>query len=156
MKNDPKRANIILFGNMNDYAFRVEMEDYITENMLPSIQIVNLVPFGEQDCILIVGRSNFQLYTVSGSLIGGGQFPLPPTGLPVVGDFNNDGYNDIIIETNNGFYGFAQVRGTGSVLFRVLIAVLLIILIALSIIQSFPEQYAQVKGNLVARFKRED
>jgi len=49
-------------------------------------------------------------------------FPIAP---PTIGDFNNDGLNDVIIMAGNGFYGFTIQQGTGSVLFPMLVVSLI-------------------------------
>jgi len=57
------------------------------------------------------------------------EVPISPV---VFGDWNNDGYSDIIVETNKAYVGFALEHSrTGSVLFTGLVAALLVTMTSL-------------------------
>jgi len=64
-----------------------------------------------------------QQLTEKSKLKGGSNivFTNPAT----VGDFNNDGLNDVIIIANTGLYGYTTQKGAGSVLFPVIVLALM-------------------------------
>lgn len=58
-------------------------------------------------------------------------FELPdlPVAAPVVGDFNNDGWSDVVVTGTHGVYGLALERRVGTKLFTLLAGTLLVLLL---------------------------
>lgn len=87
--------------------------------------------------VAIGGDSIALLSAVDGSIISTKQLqktddkPLTILIGPVFGDFNNDGFSDVIVLTNMGWYGVSIRRGTGSLLFPIIVSVVISVMIGL-------------------------
>mmetsp|Transcript_38520 Transcript_38520/g.49765 ORF Transcript_38520/g.49765 Transcript_38520/m.49765 type:complete len:718 (+) Transcript_38520:14-2167(+) len=91
----------------------------------------------ETDKILIVGESEFAIYSSSGSREGSGVLPQAPSTKPIIGDFNNDGINDIIFICEDALLGYSIHKALRT---RFLLVLVFLILIAL-IVVIFSGQY---------------
>jgi len=81
--------------------------------------------------VLVIGERYGALVSLGGSVRV--EWPLAPdlaVAKPVVGDFNGDGLNDVVLVTTKGFYGYAVTRRLGGQLFSVLVICLLFLLLA--------------------------
>jgi len=95
-----------------------------TASLLPFL----LDPFGDQKAILAVGRS-IVLVSPTGDILASvsleGQIPVTS---PTIGDFNNDGLDDIIVTTATGYTGFVVLNGRSSL--GLLVPLLIVVILA--------------------------
>jgi len=84
-----------------------------------ALQVYDVEEFGKEKCILAQG-DELALVSPTGQLLTSISPVEIPVDSAVVGDFNNDGINDIIIITAKGYYGYTLTRTTGSVLLPLL------------------------------------
>lgn len=108
-----------------------EMADEFLNSFHPDRKLVSLQLFGEKVNVLIVGWSDLSLVELTeGRILAEHSTPCPSTGPLVIGDFNNDGYNDVIFTCKFGYIGFSLHRRsnhTSTLMYGV--AVFLIILV---------------------------
>ena len=81
------------------------------------------------DHVLAIGERYMALITLGGTLRT--EIELPQDVVvtePVIGDFDDDGLNDIIVVTTKGFYGYRTHRRLAGQLFSFLVLGLLILL----------------------------
>lgn len=69
---------------------------------------------------------------------------------PTLGDFNNDGLADVLVVGHDGLYGYAIVRGAGSVLFPGLVVVLICVMVY-ALVRTESTQGADARRGGVAR-----
>jgi len=99
--------------------------------MFPSVTPFSLRadPDAREDHIAVIGEETFTVLSQEGYIRGEVNLPNLPIGPPIVGDFNNDGINDFVIVTPEGFCGVVAVEGVGKYLFMALTTLLLIVLL---------------------------
>jgi len=98
--------------------------------IVPSLEIYNIEEFGQEKYILAVGQK-IALVNPKGYVVATLSLSDIPIGNPTIGDFNNDGINDLIIITARGYFGYTLIRTTGSVLLPILSFTLLITIVFL-------------------------
>jgi outer membrane protein assembly factor BamB len=102
---------------------------------------IEIADMNSSDFILVVGDENMGLVsTDNGDIVA--THPLSETiqsknvaaknfisvSPPVIGDFNNDGLNDIILLSQRGLHGYAIQQGAGSMLFPIIILTLMVVI----------------------------
>ncbi|KAL5021730.1 hypothetical protein ScPMuIL_000885 [Solemya velum] len=81
------------------------------QSFSPSRQRASLEVSGEKNLVAVIGWQNVALVDLKeGKLLAEHSIPAPPTGPLVVGDFDNDGINDLIVTCKRGYIGFAVKR----------------------------------------------
>uniref|UniRef100_A0A7S0I2L2 FG-GAP repeat-containing protein n=1 Tax=Hanusia phi TaxID=3032 RepID=A0A7S0I2L2_9CRYP len=85
-----------------------DMRATIDINMMPVLEVIHLRAnkFGAE-YILVMGMHNGAIVSETGQIVAEFGLPDVPTGPPVVGDFDKDGYNDLIIQTRTGLTGMS-------------------------------------------------
>eukprot|EP00742_Colponemidia_sp_Colp-10_P011071 GILJ01012249.1.p1 GENE.GILJ01012249.1~~GILJ01012249.1.p1 ORF type:complete len:700 (+),score=92.80 GILJ01012249.1:149-2248(+) len=107
--------------------------------LLPSLTVFTVRPESHQEHLVAVGAKTISVITSSGSLIDEQPLPEVPVALPVPGDWDNDGYNDLIVVTAKGFHGYVQERRVGSRFFAILVGLLAVVLVGFIIVNSSSE-----------------
>lgn len=70
-----------------------------------------------------------------GSVVGETALEEPPIARPAIGDFNNDGTNDIVVVSANAYYGYSLSTQTVSLFLPSLLFLLLLAIASLAIYQ---------------------
>lgn len=108
-----------------------EQMDEFLRSFQPDRKQMSLQLFGEKINLVLVGWNGISMIELkTGRILAEHSTPCPSTGPLVIGDFNNDGYNDIIFTCKFGYIGFSVHRKTNhtySVMYG--LAVFLIILL---------------------------
>jgi hypothetical protein len=78
--------------------------------------------------MLLVGDSELALVSRDGSTLASAAVPYPPNGRTIIGDFNNDGVNDVIIMSSDSLFAYS-VRVSASTR-GMLIAMLVLVFLA--------------------------
>ncbi|KAH3774066.1 uncharacterized protein LOC127845785 [Dreissena polymorpha] len=77
----------------------------------PDRVLMPLQLYGDKVNLILVGWSSVSLIELTeGRVLAEHSTPCPSTGPLVVGDFNNDGYNDVIFTCKFGYIGFSLHR----------------------------------------------
>eukprot|EP00823_Brevimastigomonas_motovehiculus_P006167 TRINITY_DN4981_c0_g1_i1.p1 TRINITY_DN4981_c0_g1~~TRINITY_DN4981_c0_g1_i1.p1 ORF type:complete len:882 (-),score=169.57 TRINITY_DN4981_c0_g1_i1:218-2863(-) len=110
---------------------------YRRQSFLPSITpyLFPSINDGLPDHVVVVGLSFMSVLSAEGGVLRT-ETPINDLTMspPIIGDFNNDGFNDIILVGTQGYYGFLCVRSIGFKLLTVLVGILLVaMLIAFAI-----------------------
>lgn len=102
---------------------------------------------------IMTGYNTIGLFSKKGEELGvidtEGYAPITP---PIIGDFNNDGENDIIIITRNTIDGYILRRESGSILFEMLIGILLFSMTIIWLTVAFDSDNLYERNGL--KFKR--
>ncbi|CAE1331260.1 unnamed protein product [Acanthosepion pharaonis] len=78
------------------------------KSFLPNYQALSLQVFGAKDALILAGWRKLVLLDLKeGTLLASHTLPCHPTAPLVVGDFNNDGWNDFILTCKLGYIGFS-------------------------------------------------
>lgn len=108
-----------------------ELADEFQNSFHPDRKLLSLQIYGEKLNLLTVGWKDISLVELTeGRILAEHSTPCPSTGPLVIGDFNNDGYNDVIFTCKFGYIGFSLHRKsnhTSTVMYGA--AVFLIILV---------------------------
>lgn len=87
---------------------------------------IAIFPSKKDNMFIMSGYNTIGLFSKKGEELGiidtDGYAPISP---PIIGDFNNDGENDVILITRNSIDGYILKKESGSILFEVLIGILL-------------------------------
>jgi len=83
-----------------------------------------VLALGEESLVLVSGNDGTVVATHAIRKTSSNNYVII-TGPPVIGDFNNDGLNDIIVFGNDGLYGYSLQKGASSVIFPVLVLILI-------------------------------
>jgi fructoselysine-6-P-deglycase FrlB-like protein len=70
-----------------------------------------------------------------GALVGEARLEEPPIARPAVGDFNNDGTNDVIIVSANAYYAYSLSTQSASLFLPTLLFLLLLAIASLAVYQ---------------------
>jgi hypothetical protein len=70
-----------------------------------------------------------------GALVGEAVLEEPPIARPAVGDFNNDGTNDVIIVSANAYYAYSLSTQSASLFLPTLLFLLLLAIASLAVYQ---------------------
>ncbi|GAB1601233.1 uncharacterized protein LOC115216796 [Argonauta hians] len=82
-------------------------EVYI-KSFLPNYQSLSLQVYGNKDALVFAGWQRLTLLDLKeGTILASHSTPCHPTAPLVVGDFNNDGWKDIILTCKMGYIGFS-------------------------------------------------
>ena len=80
--------------------------------------------------ILSAGADSANILSPNGRKLETIEFPSSPNLDLQVMDFNNDGLNDLVLCTAEGYYGYAQMRHYSTVPFTGLLACLLVAMVS--------------------------
>ncbi|XP_052819097.1 uncharacterized protein LOC128244968 [Mya arenaria] len=88
-----------------------EQQHEFLNSFYPDRALMPLQLYGDKVNLLSVGWSGLSLIELTeGRVLAEHSTPCPSTGPLVVGDFNNDGYNDVIFTCKLGYIGFSLHR----------------------------------------------
>ncbi|KAG0605780.1 hypothetical protein M758_9G087200 [Ceratodon purpureus] len=112
-----------------------ELKGIGTHRVVPSLVALPLRKNGEPEAILAVGELEAVILSPKGSHVF--EFPLPAPGTaPIIyADFSGDKWNDLILVTEDGIYGFVQTRQPGAILFSTLVGVLICVMAVIFVTQ---------------------
>lgn len=86
------------------------------ESFFPSRHLVSLQVFGNKDAMVMSGWSNIAVVDLKhGQLLASHSLPCQPSSPLVIGDFNNDGLNDVIVTCKLGYLGFSLHHHTNHI-----------------------------------------
>ncbi|XP_061189984.1 uncharacterized protein LOC133197792 isoform X2 [Saccostrea echinata] len=92
-------------------AYQRFMEEFWPSRVLMSIPV-----YGQKNVVALSGYSEFVLVDlVSGNLLAEHSLPCHPTSPLIVGDFDNDGVNDVIVTCSLGYIGFSLHHKTNHI-----------------------------------------
>lgn len=134
----------------------------LQQSFQPSItkfQLHSADPSSEHigDHALVIGERYVSLISFGGHLRA--ELPLivgdPVISRPIIGDFDSDGLNDIILMTPKGFYGYRITRRLGGELFSFLVLGLLFLIVTIFVLKlvtttnlnAIGQQYRNKFGN---------
>jgi hypothetical protein len=100
------------------------------DKVAPTLRTMELRINAHNYVILTAGAYSANILSAHGHKLESIDFPAKPNIDLQVMDFNNDGLNDLLLCTANGYYGYAQVRHFSTVPFTGLLACLLVAMIS--------------------------
>ena len=95
------------------WANHASPSGFVSEKVVPTLEAMALRRGGGEEVVLAIGQSWGVVLSPNGRQEAEISAPVDPIGTAVIVDFNDDGYNDIILPTSLGYYAFVQVRGDG-------------------------------------------
>jgi hypothetical protein len=90
---------------------------------------------GDPEAILAVGELEAVILSPKGSHVVQFSLPAPGTAPIIFADFSGDKWNDLILVTEDGIYGFVQTRQPGAILFSTLVGVLICVMAVIFVTQ---------------------
>jgi len=100
---------------------------------VPSLKRIPRGPNAREEYIVAVGQSSVVLVDpVNGRVLSGSSLPDVPIATAVAGDFNNDGYTDLIIATKAAYYGYVMKRKAGTKIMGMISGVFLMVIAAIA------------------------
>nr|XP_054764220.1 uncharacterized protein LOC129270907 [Lytechinus pictus] len=91
-----------------------DLQDMYHGAFLPSIQPLSIQEFGQQSAAVIAGWDNVVLLSLeTGNVLAEHSLPCQPTAPVVIGDFDDDGLNDVIVQCSHSYLGFSIQRYSG-------------------------------------------
>ncbi|XP_033625650.1 uncharacterized protein LOC117288891 [Asterias rubens] len=91
----------------NKHHFPKEIMDRYHNAFQPGMQVMALQVFGKLGAVALVGWDHLDILSLEdGHQIAHHSLPCQPTAPLVIGDFNSDGYNDVILQCSSGILGF--------------------------------------------------
>lgn len=109
-----------------------ELLEEFKNSFYPDRALMSLQVYGEKLNLLVVGWKDISLLELTeGRILAQHSTPCPSTGPLVVGDFNNDGYNDVIFTCKFGYIGFSlhrQSNHTSTMLYGVAVFLIIIVI----------------------------
>ncbi|CAM9377026.1 unnamed protein product [Heterosigma akashiwo] len=100
----------------------------------------------KQGKILIAGDREFAIYSSSGSREGTGMYPKSPVQRPIIGDFNNDGINDVIMVFEDAILGYSIQTVLKTRFLLVLVSLVLIVLVVTVLFANNNAEFALNQG----------
>ena len=101
---------------------------------------------GMDEVVLAVGDRAFVLLSpLTGHMVGMGDVGDPLTTPVTQGDINHDGVNDLLFTTEGSLVAFTIHRRASSLLFRSLVACLVVIILAVAVVNFAYETPTKVK-----------
>ncbi|XP_072169576.1 uncharacterized protein [Diadema setosum] len=74
----------------------------------PSIQLTSLQEYSRKSSAVIAGWDSLVLLSLeTGAILAEHSLPCQPTAPLIVGDFNNDGWNDVVVQCMHSYLGFS-------------------------------------------------
>lgn len=107
------------------------------DRSVPTLLAMPLRSGGSPELILAAGDKDAVLISPTGSRLVEFSLPAKPIAPLLVADFNNDGLNDLILTSFEGYYGFAQVRQPGALMFSTLVGCLIVAIAVVFLLQHF-------------------
>ncbi len=95
------------------------------QSLQPSLIPFRMKPDARKDHVLAIGQDFMTLVSSTGSIRCQTKLDDYSTISPIPGDWNNDGWNDIILIGTRGYYGYVMERRIGNNIFTILIGVVL-------------------------------
>ncbi|XP_071957958.1 uncharacterized protein [Antedon mediterranea] len=141
-----------IFGRGRNHNPRVL--DMYNNAFHPSMQAFSLQVFGKQDAAIVAGWDAIAVVSlIDGTILAHHSLPCQPTSDVVIGDFDNDGWNDFIVEcisgtdqqTMSSYFGFQMKRQTGFWYTAALSVLLVLVVAGLTALCSFDEYYVDDK-----------
>jgi hypothetical protein len=99
--------------------------------VVPTMATMALRRHGFPTALLLGGSTTATIISEHGNTLETMRLPTPPVAPLIIEDFTGDGYNDIIVITASGVYGYAQVPHIGGF---ALSGILLTLIIAMGIV----------------------
>jgi len=94
---------------------------------IPSVQPFNL--YSRTDLITAVGYHTLSIVsTVTGNLEAEAKLSSVVNGPVIIGDWDSDGDNDLIVPCINGFVGLRVTKGSGTPLYSIMFGVIILAL----------------------------
>jgi len=113
--------------------------------IIPYLTTLFVEPFGEEKNILAVA-SSIVIVDGRGNNLASTMIEHTSITTPVIGDFDNDGLNDIIIVTPNAYYGYSITRTSGSMLFSGLVLLLMLAMASLYVYSLSTYEFQQKRA----------
>lgn len=101
----------------------------------PTLLAMSLRRHSTPTVVLAAGSSHAVIVSERGHILSSFRLPSAPEQPLVVADFNLDGYMDIVMVTDDGLYGWTQVRRPGSISYGALVACLIAAMLAVFVTQ---------------------
>lgn len=101
----------------------------------PTLRAMPLRPRAMPTVILAAGEESATIVSERGAEVDSFDLPDKPVMPLQLADFNFDGYTDIMLVSQDGMWGWAQVRHPGALPFSALVAALMVIMAAVFITQ---------------------
>ncbi|XP_024542548.1 uncharacterized protein LOC9648148 [Selaginella moellendorffii] len=111
------------------------LSSFGVDRAVPTLEVMALRKNGRGEVILAAGEQEAVLISSSGHQIATLALPSPPARPIVVADFSGDGFNDVIVVTASGIYGFVQTQHQGAVFFSFLVGCLIIAMCVIFVMQ---------------------
>ncbi|CAI9728019.1 Hypothetical predicted protein [Octopus vulgaris] len=93
---------------LKDKVSNIERWEIYTKSFLPNYQSLSLQVYGTKDALVFAGWKRLTLLDLKeGTILASHSTPCHPTAPLVIGDFNNDGWKDIILTCKMGYIGFS-------------------------------------------------
>ena len=112
-----------------------ELKGMGTQRVVPSLVALPLRKNGDPEAILAVGELEAVIFSSKGSHVAQIVLPAPGTAPIMYADFSGDKWNDLILVTDDGVYGFVQTRQPGAILFSTLVGVLICVMAVIFVTQ---------------------
>ncbi|XP_030831252.1 uncharacterized protein LOC100891930 isoform X2 [Strongylocentrotus purpuratus] len=91
-----------------------DLQEIYHRALLPSILPLSIQEFGQQSAAVIAGWDHIVLLSLeTGNILAEHTLPCQPTAPVVIGDFDDDGLNDIIVQCSHSYLGFSIQRYSG-------------------------------------------
>ena len=92
-----------------------KLQQYM-DSFFPSRQLISLQVFGHRDALIMSGWSNIAVVDLKqGQMLASHSLPCQPSSPLVIGDFNNDGLNDVVVTCRLGYLGFSLHHHTNHI-----------------------------------------
>ncbi|KAJ7513865.1 hypothetical protein O6H91_23G017300 [Diphasiastrum complanatum] len=98
------------------------------DKVVPTLMALPLRKYGSPSVILAAGEHEAVIISAGGSQLSSFALPSATTHSIIAVDFTGDGYNDLLVCTGNGIYGFVQTQHSGAVLFSSLVGCLIVVM----------------------------
>jgi hypothetical protein len=131
------------YPHLAAYHFRHRRHEVLSEQTSHEGNDPIVLAVGDEHLVAINAKSGIKQAVV--------QLPHPPTAPVIVGDFNGDGLNDIIIVTKYGLYGLLVSHKVSGSIVTMLMLLMVLMLVMLYASQSMVQQHdREIGGELDA------
>ncbi|XP_070575140.1 uncharacterized protein [Ptychodera flava] len=120
----------------------------VNEAFVPGMKALSLQVFGREDVVILTGWEYIVLVSLKdGRILAEHTLPCQPSAPVIIGDFDNNGWNDVIVQCQAGQLGFSLQRYTGYWTTAMIGAAVIIVVTALTSIFSNLEEEASADGD---------